>query len=85
MNEVYSVQYSDKFDIYYYNGDNFASSAISKYNVNTLERKPINLGVNANNVQFISSYDGKILYILSYEQWPLKFTLNVSYDYGGNI
>lgn len=82
VNEVYSVQYSDKFDIYYYNGDNFASSAISKYNVNTLERKPINLGVNANNVQFISSYDGKILYILSYEQWPLKFTLNVSYDYG---
>ena len=77
---VYSVQYSDKLDIYYF--DNFNFTAISKYNVNTQEGKPINLGGNANNVQFITSYDGKILYVIKAEGWPYKYTLETSYDYG---
>jgi uncharacterized repeat protein (TIGR01451 family) len=78
--EAYSAQYSDKFDIYYY--DVFISNGISKYNVITQEKKPINIDADANIGQFITSFDGKTLYLTKAEGWPYKYTLETSYDYG---
>ncbi|MEZ4912080.1 MAG: T9SS type A sorting domain-containing protein [Saprospiraceae bacterium] len=75
--EAYSTQYSDKMDIYYY--DSFKN--VSKYNVVTLESKPVNLD-NPYIDEFITSFDGKILYVVRVEGWPFKYTLETSYDYG---
>jgi len=75
---AYSVQYSERMDIYYF--DNFNATAISKYNLITQESKPINSNVNSNFGQFITSYDGSILYTLKTESWP--YMLETSYDYG---